>query len=142
MTDVYVNGKYIGQHRGGYSTFRFDITDAVKFGKKNVIAVKVDNTTFTDVYPQKADFTFYGGIYRDVNIIIANHVHFDLLDHGSKGIYIIQDDVTREKAQLTIKTKVVNDLSEDKKVRVWLDVLDADGQTVTYAAKEVIPYLW
>lgn len=138
VTDVYVNGKYIGQHRGGYSTFRFDITDVIEFGKKNVLAVKVDNTTFTDVYPQKADFTFYGGIYRDVNIIIANHVHFDLLDHGSQGIYIVQDNVTRESAELTIKTKLKNNHTEDKKVRVWAEILDAEGKTVTYAAKEVV----
>ena len=72
ITDVYVNGNHMGQHRGGYSTFRFDITDVVEFGKLNTLSVKVDNTVVEDVYPQMADFTFYGGMYRDVNLVITN----------------------------------------------------------------------
>ena len=90
ITDVYVNGQHFGQHRGGYSTFRFDITDVIEFGKNNTLAVKVDNTVVDDVYPQMADFTFYGGIYRDVNLVIANPVHFDLMDYGSQGVYVFK----------------------------------------------------
>lgn len=138
ITDVYVNGKHLGQHRGGYSTFRFDITDAVEYGSKNILAVKVDNTVVDDVYPQMADFTFYGGIYRGVNIIIANNVHFDLMDYGSRGIYIVQEDVTEEKASLIIKSRLVNANDEEKKVRLWTDICDSEGKIVTYAAKEVI----
>jgi len=138
ITDVYVNGQHMGQHRGGYSAFRFDITNVVEFGAKNILAVKVDNTVVDDVYPQMADFTFYGGIYRDVNIVIANNVHFDLMDYGSKGIYLIQEEVSQEKAQLTVKSRLVNDSEEDKKVRLWTDILDAEGKNVTYAAKEVV----
>ncbi|MCM8711711.1 glycoside hydrolase family 2 protein [Clostridium sp. SYSU_GA19001] len=138
ITDVYVNGKHLGQHRGGYSTFRFDITEAVEYGSKNILAVKVDNTVVDYVYPQMADFTFFGGIYRDVNIIITNNVHFDLMDYGSKGVYIIQKEVSKEKASLIIKTRLVNQNGEDKKVRLWTDICDAEGSSVTYAAKEVI----
>lgn len=138
ITDVYVNGKYMGQHKGGYSTFRFDITDVVEFGQKNILAVKVDNTVVDDVYPQMADFTFYGGIYRDVNLVIANKIHFDLMDYGSKGIYVVQEDVKEEKALLTIKSKLVNDNEEDKKVRLWADIIDAEGNNITYATSEVI----
>lgn len=138
ITDVYVNGQHIGQHKGGYSTFRFDITDAVKYGAKNIFAVKVDNTVVDDVYPQKADFTFYGGIYRDVNIIVTNPVHVDLLDYGSSGIYVVQEQVTKEKAQLTVKVRLVNDSSEEKRVRLWADIVNAEQRAVTYAAKEVV----
>ena len=139
ITDVYVNGQHMGQHRGGYSIFRFDITDVVEFGAaKNTLAVKVDNTVVDDVYPQVADFTFYGGIYRDVNLVIANPVHFDLMDYGSKGIYVIQEEVSEEKASLTIKSKLVNDHEEEKKVRLWIDLVDAEGKNVAYAAKEVV----
>ncbi len=137
ITDVYVNGTHIGQHRGGYSIFRFDITSAIEFGKKNILAVKVDNTVVDDVYPQMADFTFYGGIYRDVNLIIANPVHFDLLDYGSQGIYLIQEDVSKEQARLTIKARVVNTLDEEMKVRLWAEILDGAGKHAAYAAKEV-----
>lgn len=138
VTDVYVNGHHLGQHKGGYSTFRFDMTDVIKFGEKNILAVKVDNTVVDDVYPQMADFTFYGGIYRDVNIVITNTVHVDLLDYGSKGVYVIQDSVDDNMASLTIKSKLANECSEDTKVRLWTDILDADGQSVAYAAKEVV----
>jgi beta-galactosidase len=138
ITDVFVNGKHLGQHRGGYSTFRFDMTDVIEVGKLNTLAVKVDNTVVEDVYPQMADFTFYGGMYRDVNIVIANHVHFDLMDYGSKGIYLVQENVSNEQAQVTIKSRIVNDHSEEKKVRLWADILDAAGKAVAYAAKEVM----
>jgi len=137
ITDVYVNGTYIGQHKGGYSTFRFDITNVAAFGRDNVLSVKVDNTVVDDVYPQKADFTFYGGIYRDVNMIITDHVHFDLLDYGSKGVYISQEEVSQDRASLLIRARLVNDYVEDKKVRLWADILDAEGRNVTYMAKEV-----
>lgn len=138
ITDVYVNGTHMGQHRGGYSIFRFDITDVVECGAQNTLAVKVDNTVVDDVYPQMADFTFYGGIYRDVNLVITNPVHFDLMDYGSQGIYVVQEEVSREKAQITIKSNLVNDTEKEKKVRVWADLLDAEGKMVTYAAKEVV----
>ena len=138
ITDVYVNGHHMGQHRGGYSTFRFDITDVIEFGKENTLAVKVDNTVVEDVYPQMADFTFYGGMYRDVNLVITNQVHFDLMDHGSQGIYMVQEDVNEEKAALTIKAKLTNDLEEEKKVRVWADILNAEGKIVAYTVKETV----
>ncbi len=138
ITDVYVNGHHMGQHRGGYSTFRFDITDVVEFGKLNTLSVKVDNTVVEDVYPQMADFTFYGGMYRDVNLVFTNHVHFDMMDYGSQGIYIVQDEVNEEKAALTIKSKIVNDLDTEKKVRLWADLFDAEGKVVAYAAKEIV----
>ena len=138
ITDVYVNGKHMGQHRGGYSTFRFDITDVIEFGTKNILAVKVDNTVVDDVYPQMADFTFYGGIYRDVNIVVSKNVHFDLMDYGSQGVYVIQEEVINEKASLTIKSKLVNSNEEDKKVRLWVDILDAEGKKITYSTSEVM----
>ncbi|WP_336772529.1 glycoside hydrolase family 2 protein [Paenibacillus sp. MMO-58] len=138
ITDVYVNGRHMGQHKGGYSTFRFDITDEINYETNNVLAVKVDNTVVDDVYPQKADFTFYGGIYRDVNLIVTTPVHFDLMDYGSNGVYIVQEEVSMKQARLTIKSRLVNDSHEEKKIRLWADILDADQRTVTYAAKEII----
>ncbi|NOU69703.1 DUF4982 domain-containing protein [Paenibacillus sp. LMG 31461] len=138
ITDVYVNGQHLGQHRGGYSTFRFDMTDVITIGAENILSVRVDNTVVDDVYPQMADFTFFGGIYRNVNMIIASPVHFDLLDYGSTGVYVIQEDVSHEKAVLTIKSNLTNDEAADKKVRLWVDILNAAGQHVGYAAKEVV----
>ena len=84
---VYLNGKKIGEHHGGYSRFRFNITDSIVPGE-NEIAVQADNEPNETVYPQTADFTFYGGIYRDVNLIKVEAVHFDLDYYGSNGIAI------------------------------------------------------
>lgn len=138
ITDVYVNSKYVGQHKGGYSIFRFDITEYVEYGINNTLSVKVNNTIVDDVYPQKADFTFYGGIYRDVNIIIVDDIHFELEDYGSKGVYIVQEEISEEEASLKIKTKLVNKSNKDTKVRLWADILDSNNNYLTYSAKDII----
>ena len=81
-----INAKEAGRHDGGYSTFRVNITD--KLEPDNIMEVYVNNLPNDRVYPQKADFTFYGGIYRDVYMIITDSVHFDMDDHGGNGFYI------------------------------------------------------
>ncbi len=85
--DVYVNGEKLAHHDGGYSTWRVDITAALKEGK-NLIVIAVDNTANDRVYPQMADFTFYGGLYRNVNIISVPKSHFDLDFLGSEAIKV------------------------------------------------------
>ncbi len=84
--DVYVNGKLAVHHDGGYSTFRANITELLQ--EENEILVEVDNAPNDSVYPQMADFTFYGGIYRDVNIICVPKAHFDLDYYGGPGITV------------------------------------------------------
>ena len=84
--DVYVNGKLAVHHDGGYSTFRANITDLLT--EESEIVVAVDNSPNDFVYPQMADFTFYGGIYRDVNIICVPKAHFDLDFWGGPGIQV------------------------------------------------------
>ena len=81
---VYLNGREIGTHDGGYSTFRFEITHDLK--EENSLILSVDNGKNDRVYPQTADFTFYGGIYRDVNIVTVPRNHISLEDDGSRGI--------------------------------------------------------
>lgn len=137
IADIYVNGQHQGQHKGGYSTFRFDITDALVFGQKNMLTVQVDNTVVDDIYPLMADFTFFGGLYRGVNLIYTNHVHVDLMDEGSSGVYIIQDNISEEEAGFTLKTLVKNDKKQASKVRVWVEVFDAEQNLMTYGSREV-----
>ncbi len=83
---VFLNGKEMACHDGGYSTYRVNLTDTL--ADENVLRILVDNTPNDRVYPQKADFTFYGGIYRDVNLITVDESHFDLDYYGGKGFYI------------------------------------------------------
>lgn len=84
--DVYLNGEHITTHKGGFSTFRVNLSENIKL--KNTLVIKVDNSYRRDVYPQKADFTFYGGIYRDVYMIQLPEQHFDLDYFGSEGMKI------------------------------------------------------
>ena len=84
--DLYVNGKKYAHHDGGYSTWRADIT--AEIGPKTMIVIAVDNAPNDTVYPQVADFTFYGGLYRDVNIIAVSESHFDLDYYGGPGIKV------------------------------------------------------
>lgn len=84
---VFVNDDYVGEHLNGYGMFRFEITEFLRKGE-NTLKIKVDNSHDDLLYPQTADFTFYGGIYRDVNIIQAETTHFALLDKSRTGVYI------------------------------------------------------
>ena len=84
--DVYVNGKHLAHHDGGYSTWRVDITE--ELGEDTLVAIAVDNAANDKVYPQVADFTFYGGLYRDVNLICVADSHFDLDYYGGPGIKV------------------------------------------------------
>ncbi len=99
--DVYVNGHHIAHHEGGYSTFRCEITDVLK--EVNLICVTVDNSNNDRVYPQKADFTFYGGLYRDVNLITVPAEHFELCKDGTPGIKVTAA-VKDENAVVTVET--------------------------------------
>ncbi|MBQ7392070.1 MAG: glycoside hydrolase family 2 protein, partial [Clostridia bacterium] len=98
---VILNGKTVITHDGGYSTFRADITDYVT--EKNHMVVEVDNSKNDRVYPQKADFTFYGGIYRDVKLIVVNQYHFDMDYFGGRGLAVCPE-VGGEDAAVWVRT--------------------------------------
>lgn len=103
ISDVYVNGQKLGHHEGGYSTFRVDITEALQ--EENLLCVSVDNGENDYVYPQRADFTFYGGLYRDVNMITTNNAHFELEKDGTPGIKITPVvDLQTGTATVTVET--------------------------------------
>lgn len=87
--DVYLNGEKLAHHDGGYSTWRVDLTAALQ--DENLLAIAVDNASNDHVYPQVADFTFYGGLYRDVNIVCVPATHFDLSYYGGNGLCVTPD---------------------------------------------------
>ena len=113
--DVYANGEKLAHHDGGYSTWRVDLTE--KLTDETEIAVVVDNSPNETVYPQMADFTFYGGLYRDVNIIAVNKAHFDLDYYGGNGLKI---------------TPIVEGKDAKVEVEVYTTAL-AEGQKLVYA---------
>lgn len=125
--DVYVNGEKLAHHDGGYSTWRVEITDALQKGTQ--IAVAVDNAENDRVYPQMADFTFYGGLYRDVNIIAVSNSHFDLEYYGGPGI-AVTPTVNGNSATVEIET-YLTDAKAGQTVKYT--VLDKAGNTVATA---------
>ena len=86
VATVYCNDRELGTHKGGFSTFRYELTPAMN-KENNVLRVVVTNAV-SDIYPQTADFTFYGGLYRDVNFIEVANAHFDLMKHGTSGVFV------------------------------------------------------
>ena len=114
VATVYCNGRELGTHKGGFSTFRYDLTPAMK-AEGNVLTVVVTNGV-SDIYPQNADFTFYGGLYRDVNFIEVNDAHFDLLMDGTQAVFVTPHNVG--------------------KTRVDLFPMNADGCTVSVELKD------
>ena len=110
---VYWNGQKVGFHQGGYSTWRIDVTDVM--ASSNLIVFEVDNSVVDNVYPQHADFTFYGGLYRDVNLICVPESHFELEYYGTPGIKV---------------TPVVEGSNANVEIEVWTK--NAEGKALTY----------
>ena len=110
---IYWNGKKIASHDGGYSTWRVDVTDVM--ASSNFIVFEVDNSLNDRVYPQHADFTFYGGLYRDVNLVCVPESHFELEYYGTPGIKV---------------TPIVDGENANVEVEVWTK--NADGKNLTY----------
>lgn len=125
--DVYCNEIYIGNHKGAYAAFCFDITDAVVFGADNLIAVRTDNsgTDTLDIIPRSGDFNQYGGICRTLRIIKTEPVHITLLDYASPGVYLKQTDVSDASAGLEVKVKVRNTETSAQSVTVAAKIYDA-----------------
>ncbi len=120
---VFVNASLAGEHDGGYSAFRVNITPYLQ--KENIITVEVENTVNDRVYPQFADFTFYGGIYRDVNLIQVGPNHFDLDYFGCNPIKIEPTIGEKDKdGKLKVTTWVTGEGD------VSIAILDAEGNTV------------
>ena len=100
---VYLNDKKLTEHQGGYSAFRVELTGYLQ--EKNELCITVDNSDNDTVYPQKADFTFYGGLYRDVNLIVVPKEHFDLSYCGAPGIRVTPVvNLAEKSAVVTVET--------------------------------------
>ncbi|MBP3352106.1 MAG: glycoside hydrolase family 2 protein [Lachnospiraceae bacterium] len=122
--DVYINGRKLAHHDGGYSTWRVDMTKSLQ--EKNLLVIAVDNSENTNVYPQMADFTFYGGLYRDVNIIVVEESHFDLEYYGGPGIKVTPQ-IEGEDAEVEVEVYVTN---RKEGQELYYTILDKEGQAM------------
>src|ERR1035441_6019292 len=131
VTDVYVNGNLLGEHQGGFAAFVFDVTPLLNIGADNVIAVKVNNASNANIPPLSADFTFFGGIYRDVHLLVTDPVQISPLDYGSPGVYLQTTNVRSSSANLQVTTLVSNSTASAQTVTVRAIVTDPATNIVT-----------
>jgi beta-galactosidase len=125
VTDVYVNGAPVGTHEGGFAAFVFDVTGQLNAGADNVIAVKVSNAVNTNLPPLSADFTFFGGLYREVHLLVTDPVQISPLDYGSPGIYLKTTGVGSNAATLAVTAVVSNSTVRTQTITVRSVVVDA-----------------
>jgi len=131
-TDVFLNGQLVGTHLGGNARFRFDLTSALKPDGPNALAVRVNNED-NDIIPHSADFTFFGGLYRDVALLVTDPVQIETMDYASPGIYLEQAVVTPERATVNARVKLANHTAEPADVSVRVTFADATGRIVREA---------
>ena len=124
VADIFVNGRRLGEHKGGYTGFSFDLTDAVKTGD-NVVAVRVNNVWDPQLAPRAGEHTFSGGIYRDARLVVTAPVHV-----AWYGTFVTTPQVSKASGTVNVKTEVVNDSATVKSVLLKTSVLDTKGKTV------------
>jgi beta-galactosidase len=147
VADTYLNGKSLGEHRGGFGAFCFEITTNLSASGTNVLAVRVDNSKFPDVAPLSGDFSVYGGLYRPVHLIVTGAENFTPLDHGSPGVAWLQTSVSQTQAVLDVTAEISCTDKKSQSRTLVANVLDADGkivasteQKITLAHGDTAPY--
>lgn len=128
-TAVYLNGKKIGGHIGGYTAFTVPLTN-LKFNGTDEIAVKVDNAYNESIAPLTADFTFFGGLYRNVSLWVADAVHFQDDQYATKGVYVHADKVSTNGAEVIVNGNISNATAVQKKLNLVATLVDASGKKI------------
>jgi beta-galactosidase len=134
VATVFVNGTRVGEHRGGYTAFAFDVTSQLHAGGDNVIAVRVDNSHSPSIPPLSVGYALYGGIYRDVWLLATEPVHFDLTDHASSGVVVTTPAVSHASATTAVRGHVVNESPAQRSVNVVSTIFDHSGARLAQTA--------
>lgn len=136
VSNVFINGKQIGEHRGGYGAFIFEITDKVNYGKNNTVLVRVNNGEQLDVMPLVGDFNFYGGIYRDVHLLVTEDICISPLDYASPGVYLFQQHVGEKQAAVLARINLSNGTEHPRQATLRIQV--KEGDKVVYQADKKV----
>lgn len=139
IADLFVNGRHAGQHRGGYGAFVFEITDFVNYGKANTLRVSVNNAETLELMPLVGDFNFYGGLYRDVHLVRTGPTCISLLDHGSSGIRLVQDSVSKDYAAIRALVALSNGSDTATQAEVLLRLLDGNREVAAQRLTLTLP---
>jgi len=124
VAEVFLNGRIVGSHRGGYTGFSFDITEFLRPGA-NVLAVRVDNSWNPEIAPRAGEHVFSGGIYRNVRLVVTDPLHV-----AWYGTFVSTPRVSADSGAVNVKTEIRNDAREEKACTVQSDVTDAEGRVV------------
>ena len=133
VADVFVNDQRLGQHRGGFGAFCFEITTNLNASGTNLLAVRVSNAPQPDIAPLSGDFCVFGGLYRPAQLLVADLVCFTPLDHGSSGISWLQTAVNKEKAVLEVTAQVSNGGRRPVERTLTVKLVDARGKVAASA---------
>jgi beta-galactosidase len=144
VSDVWVNGAKVGSHKGAFGRFRFDVTDALKPGQANLVAVRTDNSSpnakdspTAEISPMSGDFFMFGGLYRKVSLVATDPVHVDMLDDGGPGLYAHAAGVDAKGAAIEVAERIRNDGAQAQSVSVKTAILDASGAAVAMRTDKV-----
>lgn len=136
--EVYVNGKLVITHKGGYSAFACEIQNEIKFNEENEIIVKADNASRPDVIPVNHTlFGVYGGIYRPVSLIVTEKCNITVTDNASSGIYITQKNVSKKSADISVKVKLDNASLHTSPVVLENTIYDNSGKVISVKKEEI-----
>jgi beta-galactosidase len=137
VANVYLNGKLLGEHRGGFGAFCFEITTHLSASGTNLLAVRVDNTKFPDVAPLSGDFSVYGGLYRPVHLLVTGEEDFTPLDHASPGVAWLQTSVSKTSATLDVTAQISNGTKKNQSQTLIATVLDTNGNPVARSEEKI-----
>ena len=138
VADVYLNGIFIGQHRGAFGAFCFEVTRQLASSGTNLLALRVSNAAEKDVPPLSGDFCVFGGLYRPVHLVETADVCFDLTDHGSPGVTWLQTSVNHTQAVIELTAQVSNGTRRRRQLTFVATVLDADGNQVANSEQQIV----
>jgi beta-galactosidase len=137
VADAYLNGKFLGEHRGGFGAFCFEITTNLSASGTNLLAVRVNNAWQPDIAPLSGDFSVYGGLYRPVHLIVTGVENFTPLDHGSPGVAWLETSVNDTQAVLDVTAQISNGTKKKSPQTVIATVFDENGNSVASSVEKI-----
>jgi beta-galactosidase len=138
VADVYLNGKLLGQHRGAFGAFCFEVTKQLSSGGTNLLALRVSNAVEPDVAPLSGDFPVYGGLYRHAYLLETGDINFTPTDHASPGVAWLQTSVSKKEATLDVTAQISNGLVKTQHLTLVATMLDANGKTVASTSQPIV----
>jgi beta-galactosidase len=137
LADVFLNGKKLGEHRGGFGAFCYEITGALKKNDANTVAVRVSNAKESDIAPLAGDFCVFGGLYRPAHLLVTDAICFTPLDHAASGVFWQQTQVSKDAAMIDFTAEISNGSKTDSSRILVAKILDADGKVVASESQAI-----